>query len=160
AAGDGRLTAGELDQRLEAALTARTYGELTALTNDLPAPGLATTAEPKDLVRIESRSGSARRDGRWVGPRRMGTRAARGSVGLDFTEGVIPQPVLRMDAEVTSGSLPLITKPGVVVDADDVSMRSGTVKVRPHKGPEVPAVLSIHVSGRVGSGANDARPPR
>src|SRR5574340_1054674 len=47
AAGDGRLTAGELDQRLEAALTARTYGELAALTADLPggsAPGIAATA--------------------------------------------------------------------------------------------------------------------
>ena len=37
AAGDGRLTAEELDQRLETALTARTYGELAALTTDLPA---------------------------------------------------------------------------------------------------------------------------
>ena len=36
AAGDGRLTAEELDERLEAALTARTYGELAALTTDLP----------------------------------------------------------------------------------------------------------------------------
>ena len=161
AAGDGRLTAEELDQRLEAALTARTYGELTALTNDLPAgPGLATTAEPKDLVRIESRSGSARRDGRWVVPKRMEIRVSSGSVRLDFTEAVITQPTLRIDAEVTSGSLTLITKPGIVVDADDVSMRSGTVKVRPHKGPEVPAVLSIHVSGKVGSGTITARPPR
>jgi hypothetical protein len=40
AAGDGRLTAEELDERLEVALTARTYGELAALTTDLPvAPG-------------------------------------------------------------------------------------------------------------------------
>ena len=30
AVGDGRLTAEELDERLEAALTARTYGELQA----------------------------------------------------------------------------------------------------------------------------------
>jgi hypothetical protein len=40
AAGDGRLTAEELDERLDVALTARTYGELAALTTDLPvAPG-------------------------------------------------------------------------------------------------------------------------
>ena len=77
AAGDGRLTAEELDQRLEVALTARTYGELTALTKDLPAgPGLATTAEPKDLVRIESRTSSARRDGRWVVPKRWRSGSA------------------------------------------------------------------------------------
>ena len=57
AAGDGRLTAEELDERLEAALTARTYGELAALTTDLPAvpdsaPG-PPVPEPKDLARID-----------------------------------------------------------------------------------------------------------
>jgi hypothetical protein len=161
AAGDGRLSAEELDQRLEVALTARTYGELTALTSDLPAgPGPAAAAEPKDLIRVEAHSGSARRDGRWVVPRRMEIRVTSGSVRLDFTEAVITQAVLRIDAEVTSGSLTLITKPGIVVDADEVSIRSGTVKVRPPEGPEVPALLSIHVSGTVGSGTITARRPR
>jgi len=161
AAGDGRLTAEELDQRLEVALTARTYGELTALTSDLPAgPGPAATAAPKELIRVETHSGSARRDGRWVVPRRMEIRVTSGSVRLDFTEAVITQAALRIDAEVTSGSLTLITKPGIVVDTDDVSIRSGTVKVRPPRGPEVPALLSIHVSGKVGSGTITARPPR
>src|SRR5215470_12527607 len=161
AAGDGRLTAEELDHRLEVALTARTYGELIALTKDLPAgPGPATTAEPKDLIRIDTHSGSARRDGHWVVPKRMEIRATSGSVRLDFTEAVITQPVLRIEVEVTSGSLTLITKPGIVVDADDVSIRSGSVKVRPHEGPAVPALLSIHLSGKVGSGSISARPPR
>ena len=36
AAGDGRLTLAELDERLEAALTARTISELAVLTADLP----------------------------------------------------------------------------------------------------------------------------
>ena len=35
AAGDGRLTAGEFDERLEAALSSRTLGELAVLTADL-----------------------------------------------------------------------------------------------------------------------------
>ena len=38
-AGDGRLTAEELDERLELAMTARTYGELARLISDLPAEG-------------------------------------------------------------------------------------------------------------------------
>ena len=71
AAGDGRLTAEELDERLEAALTARTYGELAALTTDLPAvPDSAPDApapEPKDLARIDCRGSSVKRDGRWLG---------------------------------------------------------------------------------------------
>jgi hypothetical protein len=36
AVGDGRLTAAELDERLEGALTARTIAELATLTADLP----------------------------------------------------------------------------------------------------------------------------
>ena len=67
AAGDGRLTAEELDERLEKALTARTYGELAALSRDLPAaPGLAAGAAgltPKDMIRIERTSGWAKREG-------------------------------------------------------------------------------------------------
>jgi len=161
AAGDGRLTADELDQRLEVALTARTYGELVALTKDLPAaPGLAAPAKPKDLIRIESHSGSAKRDGRWVVPKRMEIRVRSGSVRLDFTEAVITEPVLRIDAEVHSGSVTLITKPGIVIDTDDVSLHSGTIRVRPPEHPEVPVVLSIQVSGKVGSGTITARPPR
>ncbi len=128
AAGDGRLSADELDQRLEVALTARTYGELAALTRDLPAaPGLTAAAEPKDLIRIEARSGSARRDGRWVVPKRMEIRVSSGSVRLDFTGAVITQATLQIDAEVSSGSLILITRPGIVVDTDDVSVGSGSV---------------------------------
>ena len=161
AAGDGRLSADELDQRLEVALTARTYGELAALTRDLPAaPGLTTAAEPKDLIRIESGSGSARRDGRWVVPRRMEIRVRSGSVRLDFTEAVITATTLRIDAEVSSGSLTLITRPGIVVDTDDVSVGSGSVRVRPPGDAGTPALLSIQVSGKVGSGSVTARPPR
>ena len=58
AAGDGRLTAAELDERIEAALTARTSGELAALTADLPAvPGQADSvmAQAKDVVRLDYR---------------------------------------------------------------------------------------------------------
>jgi hypothetical protein len=161
AAGDGRLSADELDQRLEAALTARTYGELAVLTRDLPAaPSPAAVADAKDLVRIESGSGSARRDGRWVVPKRIEIRVGSGSVRLDFTEAVITQAALWIEAEVNSGSLTLITRPGIVVDADDVSVRSGSVRIRPHSDAPAPALLNIHVSGKIGSGSVKARPPR
>src|SRR5215472_4137709 len=74
AAGDGRLSAEELDQRLELALTARTYGELAALVADLPAAGSVSgglAPRAKDVARIDCRSGHARRDGKWVVPQRM-----------------------------------------------------------------------------------------
>jgi hypothetical protein len=159
AAGDGRLSADELDQRIEIALTARTYGELAALTKDLPDPaGPAAVAEPKDMIRIESGSARTRRDGRWVVPKRMEIKVGSGTVKLDFTEAVITQATLRIDVEVNSGVLLLITKPGIVVDADDVSVRSGSVKVE--SPGQAPTVLSIQVAGKVNSGRVKARPPR
>lgn len=164
AAGDGRLTAEELDERLEEALTARTYGELATVTRDLPAvPGFGAGAlvpKPKDLVRIDCQSGTAKRDGRWLVPKRMELRVTSGVVTLDFTEAVISQPSLLIDAEVRSGVLTLVTKPGVVVDTDDVAVRSGHVKIRAPWGHDVPVVLRIQISGKVGSGTITARPPR
>jgi hypothetical protein len=163
AAGDGRLTADELDERLEAALSARTLTELAQLTTDLPAtaghaPSPAVPAA-KDFARIECGSGSARRDGRWVVPQRMEVRVTSGSVKLDFTQATITQPVLYLDAEVNSGHLLLVTRPGVVVDADDVAVNSGEVKVRV-RGQAVPVVLRVEVTGKVKSGTLKARPRR
>ena len=41
----GRLTSGELDERISAALTAKTYGELRQLMADLPAPAAPRAAQ-------------------------------------------------------------------------------------------------------------------
>src|SRR5690348_11981772 len=164
AAGDGRLTAEELDERLEVALTARTYDQLTALVKDLPAAAGVVAGAPapeaKDLVRIDCHSSSIKREGPWVVPRRMEVRVTSGSVTLDFTEAVITQPSLQIDAEVHSGGLTLITKPGIVVDAGDVSVRSGATKIDAPGDPAAPVILRIQVSGTVGSGVIVARPPR
>jgi hypothetical protein len=168
AAGDGRLTAEELDERLEFALTARTYGELTALTADLPeAGGLpagpATSAmpvTPKEVALIDCHSGNAKRNGRWIVPKRMEIRVTSGNVRLDFTEAVISQPLLEIDAQVRSGNLLVITKPGIVVDTDEVAVRSGNVRVKAPWSADVPVRLRIVVSGKVGSGNICARPPR
>jgi hypothetical protein len=163
-AGDGRLTAEELDERLETALTARTYGDLAALTKDLPtAPGLVAGAhapKPKNMIRIDCDSGSVNRVGQWLVPQRMEVRVTSGQVTLDFTEAVIAQPSLHIDATVRSGTLMLLTMPGVVVDADDVAVRGSSVKVREPWGPEAPVTLRIKVSGEVDSGSVTARPPR
>jgi hypothetical protein len=163
AAGDGRLTAEELDERLEAALTARTYSELATLTTDLPAAppsaGLAQ-AGAKELVKIDCGSGAARRDGEWLVPRRMEVNVASGSVKLDLTRAVISSPTLQLDIDVRSGSLVLVTRPGIVVDTDDVAVRSGSIGVKTHRGQNVPVILRVQVSGQVASGSFKARPPR
>jgi hypothetical protein len=163
AAGDGRLTSAELDDRLEAALTAKTYAELAVLTADLPAAGQPAAVEPvpaKDLVQIDCRSGSAKRDGQWVVPRRIEARVTSGSIKLDLTQAIISHSELEVDVSVRSGSITVVTRPGVEVEADDVAVRSGSVNIRHHRGPAVPVILRVRVSGQVGSGSFKARPPR
>jgi hypothetical protein len=164
-AGDGRLTAEELDERLELAMTARTYGELARLVADLPAAGSAgpavsppSAAQAKDVVRIDTRSGHVKRVDRWVVPQRMEVKVTSGSVLLDFTQAVITQPTLKLDIDVRSGHVRLLTMPGIVVDADDVAIRSGHVRVKAPWGSDGPVRLRIEVAGRVGSGHFVARP--
>jgi len=167
AAGDGRLTVEELDERVEIAFSARTYGELAALTRDLPTTGQAIApqgptvpAPAKDLVRLETHSGNLSRVGRWVVPRRIEVRVTSGTIKLDFTEAAIAHRTIDIDANVRSGNLTIITKPGIAVDTDDVAIRSGNVKVKAPWGNQVPVTVQINVSGRVGSGNIVARPPR
>jgi class 3 adenylate cyclase len=155
AAADGRLTSDDLDQRVEAALTALTLADLDPLVADLTA---AARAEVPDLARIQCGAGSAKRDGSWVVPRRLEIHVGSGSVQLDFRQAVIGAPELRIDAQIASGSLKLITRPGIVVDADDVTVKSGSVRVVPPAGQEAPAELRVKISGRVGSGSVSARP--
>jgi hypothetical protein len=143
AAGDGRLSPEELDDRLERALTARTYAELAVLTADLPAtpgaavvpPGAAAAvATPKDLARIHVRGSSVRRDGRWVVPKEL-------------------------DVEVRGGGLRLITGAGIVVDAGDISMHGGSVTLPKPPGPGAPVQLRVEIAGSVRGGAITAGPP-
>jgi Domain of unknown function (DUF1707) len=160
-AGDGRLTAEELDERLEQAMTARTYGALARLVADLPAPGgpvAAAAARVKDVVRIDTRSGHVKRVDRWVVPQRMEVKVTSGSVLLDFTQAQITQPVLKLDVDVRSGHVRLLTRPGIVVDSDEVVIRSGHVRVKSPWSPDVPVQLHIEVTGKVGSGHLVARP--
>jgi class 3 adenylate cyclase len=157
AAGDGRLTAEDLDQRLEVALTAGTLAELEPLLADL---STAVPVAVRDLVRIECGSGSAKRDGSWAVPRRMKIDVRSGSVRLDLRQAVIAVPELRIDAQIGSGALTLITRPGIVVDADDLTVSSGSAKVVPPAGPDAPVELRVQVSGRVASGSFSARPAR
>ncbi len=167
-AGDGRLTAEELDERLERAMTARTYGELARLVADLPAEGSVASpmtapqapqaSQAKEVARIDIRSGHVQRVDRWVVPQRMDVKVTSGHVKLDFTEAVITHPSLKLDIDVRSGYVTLVTRPGIVVDADDVAIRSGHVKVRAPWGSDVPVQLRIEVTGKVGSGHFRAGP--
>jgi hypothetical protein len=164
AAGDGRLTSEELDERLEAALTSRTYRELAGLTADLPtSPGILTRSgdpDPKDLMRIARRGTNARKAGRWVVPHRMEILLLGGNVHLDFTRAVLTRPVMEIHARVLGGNVTMITRPGIVVDASQVTLADGDVVIsEPHLQPTA-AILTIEMTGSIRGGNLRARAPR
>jgi hypothetical protein len=160
AAGDGRLTAEEFDERLEAALSSRTLGELAALTADLaggPGRPVAAAAQAPDVIRINKCKGSVRRYGRWVVPRRLELRSSWCDVGLDFTNAVITCDTVRIDMDVRGGSLILLVRPGTVVDAGSLTVRDTEVRLGPSADPEAQVILRIQLAGRMRDGLIEAR---
>ncbi|MDH6629230.1 hypothetical protein M2271_007066 [Streptomyces sp. LBL] len=168
AAGDGRLTADELDERLETALSARTLSELAVLTADLPAVSTTTdgitagVVEVKDVIRIEQVfSGAIERTGRWVLPRRLELAVTWCDVTLDLTEAVFTQDTLRIDVAMAGKSLTLVTRPGVEVDVDGLTLVH--CKLRHHRmgtPPDTPTTLRVELVGQKAHGKVVVRPPR
>jgi hypothetical protein len=163
AAGDGRLTAQELDERLEAALTARTYGELEVLLSDLPAvPGAlpGSVPEAKELIELRIEHGTIRRDGSWVVPRRLVAETRHGNVSLDFTQAVISHPALDLVLEAGHGTVVLIVGPEVAVDVDSVATGHSTIRQHQRREPGTPVRLVITVSGSLRHSTLTVRGPR
>ena len=162
AAGDGRLTADEFGERLEAALTSRTHGELAVLTADLVAepsrPDVATPQQAQE-IRINQRYGSVRRTGRWMVPPRLELRASWCDVTLDFTDAVITYDTLQVDMNMRGGSLILVARPGLVVNADSLTVRYTDVETGASARPGTPVILRVQLVGRVRYGRIETRWP-
>ncbi|MGW0499370.1 DUF1707 SHOCT-like domain-containing protein [Streptomyces sp. NPDC003007] len=158
AAGEGRLTLEELDERLEAALSARTVSELVVLTADLPAPAGQAPVGEEDVVRIRQEGASTRRGDGWTVPRRLEIRSAWGEVTLDLTDAVITHDTLDIDLDLRAGVLKLLTRPGVVVDTGGLVMRYSEIKAR--RPAAAPVLLRIRITGEICYGQIVVRPPR
>jgi Domain of unknown function (DUF1707)/Cell wall-active antibiotics response 4TMS YvqF len=123
AAADGRLTLGEHSERAERACSARTLGELAALTTDLA----AASAQP---IRLDTRRpvagifGRERRDGRWVVPDRLAVTAVFGEVVLDLREAMLQSQRSTILATVMGGTLQLIVPEGIAVEVTGTAVLS------------------------------------
>lgn len=125
AAGDGRLSAEELDTRLERALSARTVGELSGLTADLPGIPAA-----KEVLVIRQHAGKYVQQGRWLVPARIELHTQMCRVTLDFTHAVITSGVLRINADMVHGKLVIVSTPGIEIDADGLALTYSKLKLR------------------------------
>jgi hypothetical protein len=97
AAGDGRLTMDELDERLESVYKAKTYAELAPLTHDLPASGqpVPAVSTPGDVRRYGAEPtshgafailGGFTRRGDWVVPKNYNVFCLLGGGEIDLRE--------------------------------------------------------------------------
>jgi Domain of unknown function (DUF1707) len=163
AVADGRLDQAEFDERLDAALAARTVDALAPLTADLiAAPGsgnaltlplAGTPAEPAaELVTIDERHGSVRRDGRWTLPRRLALRTVWCDVLLDLSRAVRTGPELTIEMRVRGGDVELVLAPGMVVDANELSVRHTRVAISRDAGDNAPETLCVRLVGRMKHG--------
>jgi Domain of unknown function (DUF1707) len=144
AAGDGRLSAEELETRLESALSARTLGELAQLTADLPS---STLAAADDVRVIEQEGGKQVLEGRWQVPARIRLDAKLCKVTLDFSEAVITSSVLRIDAELAHGKLTIIAPPDIVIDTNGLTLTYSKLKLHSKSTPADHPRLRIELVG-------------
>ena len=113
ASAEGRLSLEEYSQRSDAALAARTLGELTGLTTDLPAPPRADLAPVP--VEITAVLGNESRKGPWVVPEHITVRSVLGDCHLEMQQAVIRQHVTTIDAKVRFGAMTIFVPDGIDV---------------------------------------------
>jgi hypothetical protein len=163
AVADGRLDPAEFDERLDAALAARTFDALAPLTADLIAmpgsggaltlPVAGTPAEPAaEMLTINEKHGTVRRDGRWTLPHRLVLRTAWSDVMLDLTSAVRSGPELIIELRVRGGNVELVLAPGMVVDANELAVRHGKLAISRDAGDNTPQTLCVRLVGRMKHG--------
>ena len=141
AAGDGRLTMSELEERVDAAFAARTYAELAPLTADLPdqPPGATPAVRPGALpaggqARVSGQPGrrwtlalfsGPERAGRWVVGSRHNAGAVMGSVDLDLREAQFETAEVRIRAFALMGGVDVVVPDDCVLDAGGFALMGG-----------------------------------
>jgi hypothetical protein len=160
AVGDGRLTPGEHSERVEAALSARTLGDLERLTADLASPA-------EQPVRLDGgRSvtgffGTEVRDGRWVVPQVLTCAAVFGEVVVDFREALLQDRHVILYAHAIAGRVRLLVPAGVEVVMGGTALLGRCRGATAGSLPSSPDVPVIEVRAFAAAGEVVARtPPR
>jgi hypothetical protein len=147
---EGRLDLEEYSQRSEAALAARTLGDLADLTADLPA------SQQGDVVpvpeKITAVLGNEVRKGPWVVPPHLAVRSVLGDCHLEMQQAVIRQHVTTIDASVIFGSMTIYVPDGTDVRMTGraiLSAKSSELRGEPKPGAPVIVVRCSLFCGAV-----------
>ena len=123
AAGEGRIDLDELEERLEAAYRAKTYGDLVPITADLPVAGAPRpTGRPPAPTGRAARYGSSvaimsstRRAGSWLVEDGHTAFALMGNVVLDLREAQFQSGEVTLNASAVMGDVTVIVDAGTTV---------------------------------------------
>jgi hypothetical protein len=139
AAGDGRLTMEELDERLDAVYAAKTYAELEPITRDLPATGTAHAPVPAQSSAVQdSRIGGVptsegafailggfSRKGDWVVPKDFTAFAFMAGGEIDFREARFAEPVVTIHVIAIMGGIEITVPEDVTVRVTGIGIMGG-----------------------------------
>jgi hypothetical protein len=123
---EGRLTAEEHAERLDAVYQAKTYAELAPIVTDLPATGGIPAASPQvagdDLPAPASSSpnitaifSGAQRTGRWLVDANTNVVSVFGGVELDLRQAVLSQREVTINIVAIMAGVDVVVPPGVRV---------------------------------------------
>jgi DUF1707 SHOCT-like domain len=179
AAGEGRLSIDELEQRLEQAYAAKTYGELVPLTHDLPASGGSRQPATRAAAQPQTRPtrvggvasagasiaifGGAQRKGAWVVPESYTAFAMFGGVELDLREASLAAPEVTINAVAIMGGVDITVPMDVRVVVDGIGILGGfdqSDSYEPAPGAPVVRVKGAALMGGVAVKRKPSKRPR
>jgi hypothetical protein len=131
AAREGRIELWELEERLDQAYSAKTYGELATLLADLPAQQRSTSfpgigAGPETLV-LRTKTLNIRQAGRWVVPRLITAESTTGWITIDFTQASCAYREVTVQVITRTGWIQLILPEGWAARVGPMSAYTGHV---------------------------------
>lgn len=168
---EGRITLDEHAERTTAALAARTFDDLAALTDDLvpgpaaPAPQPPTStklvvtagADPA-TDRVSAVMSTVRRQGPWRVRRQSVAHTVMGTIHLDLTQVTFDAPVVEINATCLLGTLVLRVPRGTNVRDETVSL-VGNCTIRNVGAPD-PTMPTVVLTGTNVGGEIRVRGPK
>ncbi|WP_406436337.1 DUF1707 domain-containing protein [Streptomyces sp. NBC_00631] len=160
---EGRLDMEEFEERLEATYRARTYGELTPITRDLPVERVPTVSLHKEPVdrgswgsRIVGGEGSSswamavmsgfQRKGRWTVPKRFTGFTFMGGGEIDLREANFADGEVELNCIAIMGGISVVVPPGVEVVMRGIAVMGGFDHYEEETLPD-PAAPRVIVTG-------------
>ncbi len=130
AAGEGRLSYAELEERLETLYASKTYGELVEITADLPngprAPGLPAAGPQTQYAGVTVQTGpvinafmsETKRTGAWLAPQHQEVNAVLGDITLDYTEAQLPHDEVYVEVKSILADVKIRVPQNAIVHLD------------------------------------------